>query len=122
MKPLSFLKLAAVASSVLLLVGFVCYRAGVFSRLLHSDPPYADSLMGSSKSKVFIVPPSPDTLSDPNVAPSEEAPQKDTESKRTLMIGSKSFGGGLIEAPANAAARSAIVPPSHTTEPLKRSP
>jgi hypothetical protein len=86
----ALLKLAAVASSVVLLAGFVCYRAGAFRRLLQTDPPHADSLMGSSKSKVLIVPPSPDTPSDRPPAPSQEPASRATESKRTMMSGSKS--------------------------------
>jgi hypothetical protein len=96
------LKLAAVASSVVLVGGFVSYRAGALNWLMASEvppaqvdenspadqPPSAESplatpaIMSGSKSGIYIVPAAPAAKDGPT-APSPAAPP-------TIMPGSKS--------------------------------
>jgi EF hand len=91
MKPNAPVKLAAVASSVLLLAAFVSYRAGAFSRLMESTAPPAKSMMPSSKLQTLVVAPSSGTPDAKPPATSQEPPLKSTERARTLIGGSKSF-------------------------------
>jgi hypothetical protein len=80
-RPSAALKLAAVASSALLIAGFVCYRAGAFdwpgrpaspavepasapgesppdaTAQQPADPLVTDAMLSGSKSAIFVVPP-----------------------------------------------------------------
>jgi hypothetical protein len=94
------LKLAAVASSIVLVGGFVSYRAGALNWLVAyeaptrvedkspADPPQADGtstnpvIMSGSKSGIYIVPASPAAKDGPAAAPAAPPP--------TIMPGSKS--------------------------------
>jgi hypothetical protein len=109
MNPKSLLKMATVASSVLLLGAFVSYRAGAFNRLVETSAPPADSgtrpsaeeklsdgapqpdptIMSSSKSMIIHVPPSFNTRVAKPPDTAQQSPPKTTERERTLMPGSK---------------------------------
>jgi hypothetical protein len=90
-QPHFLLKIAAVTSSVLLVGGFIAYRAGAFDRLMGSgttDP--APAAMGGSKSKVLITEPKPADTAEkqPTVAPVQLSEE---EKRRMLMYSSKSI-------------------------------
>jgi hypothetical protein len=89
-QPNLFVKLAVIASSVLLVSGLVAYRAGAFSWLMADKP----TTMGGSKSKALIEPAPPETQ------PAETTPTVDLS--LPIMSGSKS---GIL-----------IVPPSPTPD------
>jgi hypothetical protein len=84
------LKLAAVASSVLLLAAFVSYRAGAFSRLMESPASPVRTMMPSTKLHTIKLAPSAETPAAQPPAPPQELPSKATERTRTLLPGSKS--------------------------------
>ncbi len=103
-QPNFLLKLAALASSVLLVSGFVCYRAGAFHWLWGASPQPADadpSLFPGPKSGVIFHEPAP--TQQPAPAGSPTVP--------TVMSGSKSL---FIQVPNNVsdAKQSSVPPPS----------
>jgi hypothetical protein len=55
-KPGAFLKVAAVASSLVLVGGFIACSAGAFDWLMNSAAP-AKTYMGGSKSKMLVTVP-----------------------------------------------------------------
>jgi hypothetical protein len=72
--PGAFLKLAAVASSLLLVGGFVSYRAGAFDRLLGTSARPADpELLPSSKVKQILVVPTTTQQKDPALLPGSKS-------------------------------------------------
>jgi len=81
-QPNTLLKLAVVASSVLLVAGFVSYRAGAFNWLMRPSLRSADSESGfdSSKSGKVFRQSSPAQQPSPGTTPPES----------TIMSGSKS--------------------------------
>jgi hypothetical protein len=87
-QPHFLLKIAAVTSSVLLVGGFIAYRAGAFDRLMGSRT--ADPAMGGSKSKVLITEPKPADTAEkqPTVSPVQ---MSEEEKRRMLMYSSKSI-------------------------------
>jgi hypothetical protein len=77
------LKLAVIASSVLLLAGFVAYRAGAFNWL------FEPALMGSSKSAKIFLPPATTQPQPPEVTPLDP----------TIMSSSKSIAPLIVQPP-----------------------
>jgi hypothetical protein len=99
MKPNSLLRLGTVASFVVLLTAFVCYRAGAFSRFMESNASPVKTIMPSSKLHTIVIDPSAES---PDVQPpttSQERPSKTTERARTLMSGTKSEEQPVIVLP-----------------------
>src|SRR5260370_36850146 len=94
--PNSLLKLAVIASSVLLLSGFVAYRAGAFNWL------FTPTIMSSSKShQIFGAP-----------ATTQEPPTEATTLDPTIMYSSKSMAPLIVQpAPISSGA-----PPAGTTQ------
>jgi hypothetical protein len=105
-QPNVLLKLAAVVSSLLLVGGFVSYRAGAFNWLLGTSarpeeaaseqpPPDtaqpAQTIMYSSKWGVFVAPSPPSTPSEQAPAPSQQPAAGTTQPAPAIMSGSKSF-------------------------------
>jgi len=85
----SLLKVAAVASSVLLLSGFVCYRAGAFGWLVANT-----TIMSGSKSTFNVVDAAlPATPGDQAPATVQQPPAGATQSVRVIMSGTKSMIG-----------------------------
>jgi hypothetical protein len=99
-QPHALLKLAAVVSSVLLVGGFVSYRAGAFTGLMEtgeqpaepaSSPDPEKNLMGGSKSKTISFEP-----------PAAQQPPPGTGPRSpTIMSGSKSIAPVIVPLPAN---------------------
>jgi hypothetical protein len=60
----SLLKFGAIVSAILLVGGFVGYRAGAISWVMGTSPPPTDAVMGGSKFKTIhtATPSQPDTL------------------------------------------------------------
>src|SRR5262249_19185761 len=117
-QPHFLLKIAAVTSSVLLVGGFIAYRAGAFDRLMGSgttDP--APAAMGGSKSKVLITEPAPaDT---PEKQPSAPATQlSEEEKRRMLMDSSKSIilSDSVSRTPSTTNPTAGQQPPSDTKQ------
>jgi hypothetical protein len=128
--PNLLLKLAAVASSVLLASGAVAYRAGAFNGIMATSPQPADSgsnaalegpaspqptpagttaqdltIMYSSKSGAVIPPTGVSGLESPAPAPSQPTPPNTTPPAPIIMSGSKSFAPAITVpglTPANA--------------------
>jgi hypothetical protein len=85
MKPIALLKQATIASSVLLVAGFVCYRAGAFSWLSDPRARSVDSGTDSTREKNVAADPNSDSGTVP------QAYVQPTEGDRTLIGSSKSL-------------------------------
>lgn len=84
----SVLKWAVVASSVLLVSGFICYQAGAFNWLTRPRPTAGtqennEEMFGGSKSRLLLGGSKSDILVDPKTSPPGP-------SDGTLILGTKS--------------------------------
>lgn len=98
----SFLKVAVIVSSVLLVGGLVSYRAGAFDWFMGTSAQSSgDAVMGGSKSKAFLVEP-----------PSESAPSGPAKDSAIIMGGSKTIAITPLVSP----------PPKKTETPAPNAP